>query len=317
MKKFLHNKNLLAFIGFCIFSYIFYVRVIIERLPKNFTSTNNPMLILLSLSMAILFSILLTVKIYVYLKQKNLIKNKKEKKDNKLKQIWYYIIEKPMNLATNFKTVFDESLFEFDNIIKNIIPSSGNIIEYIGRLLLKIEKFPRRLFLLRFFILLLIPSIFVIEIIFFNRLNTFYKLFILILIPVIIDYFVFSLRIWYKNQVKGLNTCISIELLDYIDQVITPSVFTVFYCSTNDDPINYNIRYLPQYEETRKANNLPIQEGLVEIRTFLILVSDILFYLLYYDKKMSEYKESIYPIIIIGLYALGWIYLFCYLCLFV
>jgi hypothetical protein len=84
------------------------------------------------------------------------------------------------------------------------------------------------------------------------------------LIPIILNYITYSLTIWQQDQLDGLNECVTIELDDYIDKTVTPSVFAAFYCMTDDDPVNITVHYIPSYKAYRKSKNMPIESGLID-----------------------------------------------------
>jgi hypothetical protein len=304
MKKYLlNNKYILIFIGLSIIFYIFYIRIILKRIPKDFTIPKT-IYLMLSFFMSIFFIILLIIKVYRYYRL-----HYPKTNVNNTNRILNFIILRIKDYVTSISTIIFKSLYQVDFIIRDIIPFSGNIVEYTGRLLLKVEKIPRKFLKLKHFISLIVSVIFVIEIIVYKQLDIFYKVLILMLIPLAINYIIYSVKIWVHDQLDSLNDCITVELDDYIDKIITPSDFAIFYCITDDDPVNISVHYVPSYEEYRKSQGMPIQEGLIEIGTFLFFVSDLLFYITLYDKKISLYNETVYPIIPTTLYAIGWLYI--------
>jgi hypothetical protein len=312
MKKFGQNKYILIFIGFILVSYIFYVRIILVRLPKDFTY-NKELYLLLTLLMSIFFSILLVIKIYKYVNQDKLLKTLEEVTHNKF-TLWFYIKEKYINVLIYIKTFIESSLFQLDNTLIKTLPFSGNIVEYIARLLLKFDRYSKKLRFFKHIVSILIALIFIFEITLFLRLNIFYKILMLLLIPLIINYIIYSNRYWYQYQINGMNEIITVELTDFVEEtIVTPSAFATYFCMSDlKDDINFNIRYKTHVEEDRRSQGLPIKENLVRTGNYLLFLSNVLFYLLYYDNNIESYNKTIYSIVPTILYTIGWVYIFIY-----
>lgn len=110
-------------------------------------------------------------------------------------------IKEKIHALISIKTIIDESLFQLNNVFQNM-PYSGNIVEYTARFLLKIEYCPVKLLKIVFLIRNIVPIIFVLEIVLYNRL-TFYKQLILLLIPLIINVIIYNIRIGTNIKLKA------------------------------------------------------------------------------------------------------------------
>jgi hypothetical protein len=312
MMKSLINKYILIFIGSFIVIYFLYIRIILERVPKDFTKLSLKIYLAVSLCMSVFFTILLILSIYRYLKS-SLITKKSHIENN----IFYKYYSKNKDLLSSIIQLITKSLITFDSYLKYSIPFSGNTIEYIGRFLITTQLSSEIINKIIIFIRLVIAVTFIIELVFYKKIDLFYKLLILLVIPLIHTYIIYSLKLWIDDQVKSIDYVLEFEMLNYNNKIVPFTVLVEFYCHENyydgeDIRIKFIFKkkYLEYWQTTGK--NIKYEKNYAIV--FSYLVCQIAFHLFCYDRYLEKSKlNSIFSIITLSIYSISWIYISFYL----
>lgn len=208
-------NKFLSILGSFIVTFIIYNRLFKLRIPRELSHTDNLYVICLNIEILIISSTLLFANLYLYYKY--FTGNTEQKPVHpiiqKLQQL-YNNPKNPIHLWTN-------SLIAFDMMIKNQIPFYDEHKDYlmvfftfIGKLFCKHSK--TSIFCL-LFIIILVQSIvltsFFIDVIFFHKFYYFYKILWLLLIPVIISYLLYSLKIFVNTNLESLEEILCLKII--------------------------------------------------------------------------------------------------------
>lgn len=181
-KNFLYYIYLLT--GFFVFFYIFYIRLIVIRLPKNldfFVPTTNWVFI---------FIVIIWIVICIFIIYKNL-------------QLYFEKEKKSMfsDIITKMSIFLDKSIYESFNLLAGLHPEPYDLIAKFAKIFYKIMcKFPLEILIwISGFVRLLVVCLFLFDIFYFFKFNFFYKSLILLVLPLIIKIIIYILREFSTN----------------------------------------------------------------------------------------------------------------------
>jgi hypothetical protein len=309
--KYSLNKFLLIIIGFSIVTYIIYIRVILERMPRDFTQVDPRTYFIFTISMLLLFSFSLIFTIIVYLK---LFSTREE--SSVTDTIVYKCYIKTKHILISLIQLITTSLIAFDLFWKDLIPFSGNISEYIGRFLIKVRLSFEIISKVCIVIKLVIAITFVIELVFYKKLDYFYKELILLIIPLLHSYIVYTIRQWVKDQIECTPYLLEFELLDF-NRIVPFETLVKFYCHCSyDDDFDLRVKFIfnKNYIEHWRISGKHVEEEKTFHMNFCYLICRIAYHLFCYDKYLEKaLNNNIYTIMILSIYSVGWLYISIYL----
>lgn len=255
--------------GFIIISYIFYIRLILVRLPKELFlklngNINLNLLFIIFIGIAISISIIV-INLYLLLN----------------KQVNQSFIS---NILSKIQEYFHRALFEVYNLIINLIPHSLDKIPLIVKNFYNIfgnraeEIFVFVVYSIRFIIVIS----FLVDILVFFRFNYFYKALMLLLIPICVNILFFMLTDYSKN-LEELQSCLIIK--DGGMDKDTKMLITEY--SLTDENKGLNLKYL------------------VEQYKLCLALSQ---YLIYYNMVL-RYVSIRCNLLIYCLYLFGWLFI--------
>lgn len=293
-------NKLYILLGAFIVCYILFIRLIWKRLPKELSTDLPEYLMLFYLLIISMFIVLIIINIF-HLFNKTIHPNKG------LKIISQFI---------------QECLYTFDEYIKNkdytyfslgsLLQSFCSVYVYcVNR-----NSFKKHRYLLVLFDILpkvIMASVFLFEIIFMHKINYFYKLSGLLLLPLVFNYVIYTLKDFCTRNLEIFDTILCItdindNIVDMKDYCRQKCYFyltrgnrgsTVFFARLSKTFINENVT--KSYDEKATLYHF------MEVLDVFIQVKEQLF-VLYYIKERWLYINIFINIIIYLLYIISWAY---------
>lgn len=273
MKQILKNLYYLL-LPLIYIGYLIYIRIILKRMPKDiavFTSSIKIVFITFII-------VCLLIRLYLLLKHDNLIKQKESNNRYvlKIKQIILKITEH----LTEVRSMFIRIIANYNKNYRKIV--LGWIQYYylytpskkITILVFSFEMLPKIVVLVAFLT----------DIIFFKRLDYFYKSLVLLLLPVIPSFITAIIQDFYDTNIRGM-----IRLLD-------------------SKPIEGT-----EYHEFCFYNEDTVPDFIVNLNEFLVAHLCPVFYVPYINAWINDIRNDFYfnklNILICILYILGWGYI--------
>ncbi len=181
--------KLYIILGLFIFVFMFYNRLLYVRIPKELNE--DLIFIQILLYSFVTFSTFLLLLNNTYKLYKKVYKLT-DKEPSKLMQIFIKFIKHPRNPLN----IWINSLTHLDAFIKNNMPIynstttySDFIIQRIAQVLINYKKYSLKgLLYLQLICQTIVCTLFIIDIIYYNKFDYFYKMLWLLLIPILISY---------------------------------------------------------------------------------------------------------------------------------
>lgn len=258
------------FLGFSIIFYVFYIRVIVERLPKElyiYDAENN---IKLRLLVIIILGIIIAI---IQIISNIILLLHCARAEGKLKKI-----------LNSVGTILDDALFETYNLLVNQIPNSYDKLSFISKKFYNIFYNISEIFfiIIEYAIRSLILICFLIDVFVFFRLEFMYKALYLLLISMLIKIFFYMLKDIASNLgILEKDLIITNKGID--EATVLPRTSYRFKDINETADLNYHI---DQY----------------------ILCSKLSGYLENY-KKYRQFLQPYFTLIIYSCYLLGWCYI--------
>lgn len=208
------KKQLFICIGLIFLFYLFYIRILYKHLPKELNYNLN---LIAKITFVYLFSIMILLFI-ITIRKYCITYNYYKPREIKETMFLYSSVKKILNF---FVSLWYNSLLAIHKIIiTNINYTYINklnlyIITHIGfeniyKLKLIFNFLPRFLFL----------TIFIIEVLFFNKLDFLYKISFILIIPMLLQYFIFMLKDISLDGILELDNYIIIQNVNN-DEIIS------------------------------------------------------------------------------------------------
>jgi len=305
-KIFQSNKYFIySILGFLILSYYFYVRILIKKLPKNLINELPQSIKLTFLLLFISCSCLCLLNVYKYLINHDYYKPKKN------------IVVQKM-LLSNFihpfimlRNIWDNSLYAIHYYVIKKLPRMVNIFKYLGNMIHSKVPFGHLHSLNYIFNLLpklLVLTFFLTDVFIFHSLNYFYKTSILLLIPLLFNYSLFSILDVYLDCIHDFDNAVIITDKETKKSISGETYMYHYFKNPQMDFALYTYTFTKSFlEKFKDEQNVDYAATLedfmidfnvcVQIRKF---TSSIEMRQLFYGPK--------YNIILYFLYAVGWGY---------
>jgi hypothetical protein len=195
--------------GFIIILFILWNYLIRVRLPKDITSSIP--------SNYILFYYILMFLTFMYLTLKIIIE-------------FYVGSPQHLKIIKYLNEVKENSLLEADNFIRNKIE---NLLAFQQKLFLYFYEhllFVQYVYV--FFMLvpkIIVVSLFLVDVLYLNMINYFYKALPLLLLPLITRYIIFDFQRLYDKQCTLISECINIHSYDTGDEIYAELISLKYY----------------------------------------------------------------------------------------
>ena len=281
------------FTGFVITLYIIYIRLILVRLPRDLyvdISLVTFGIYLWILSIFVILFIYTIYKIFFY-----------KEKPNRIDYLRYI---RPI------LTFWNNSLESLDNYIKSLFENQWDFTVAVGLYCYRkfFKKVVIELAIIFFCILpkLIVVFAFLIDVLLYQRFNYFYKASILLIIPLIFNYIMYS--IFYLAETNIIQLGEDIQLVDSQGNILLPIYVTMDLIRGKKD-FNHDFEltqlYLSKYPEDSQDISFYNLKRLVKIYADLHKIYDFGFDVKYRKEYMLRYIN----IIMYGLYSIGWGYI--------
>lgn len=300
------------FLGLSVVFFIIYGRIIFVRLPRNIFPVENEFFVFSYIICAVSILLLLILNIRLYVRKKF--------PNNNIKTSWF---QEALKHPWNPLTWISRSLLELDIYIKNEAPAYDEYCSYLDKGLLSIGTFLLKkkqtaiytLFGLKIGIELYVSFIFLMDVIYFNKFNFFYKNIWLLIIPPIISYILYSIKVLVNVNLESLNEVLELRILPSTDipeiliKDLLPEISVYqryfIYKSGSEDIICYNAL------KKEFAKDMPEN---VQVNTLTYCV-DFLTELFKLYEFIEEYElikikyEIMLNIVKYVIYFVGWVYI--------
>lgn len=311
------NKFLL-FSGVIILSAILYNRLFRIRLPRNInTFIDSPYYILYIIILIGFIIMLCSTVLQLYMFLLNI---------DKKSSIFISKIKLIVDHKYNPITIISKSLILLDAFIKNLSPNYNDIYSYIDIVIIKIARFLLEtntkiiytLFILRITPQLIVCFCFIRDILFHQEFNSFYKSLIVLILPLLLQYIQYSIKMLVDTNLEDLDDSLDIRILpshQYTKETSFEDYQRISIYDWRD------ICLSPEKEDYICYNNLS-QKTLDEINNDTLIGKHILgkgvsfmstlFELYNYSYKFDEYKfiiETPINITKYTIYIIGWSYI--------
>lgn len=309
-------------IGLLFLLFILYNRLWRERLPKFFSDIANSYYYFLYIIIIISFTITLITTLYqIYIKFRKIYRE-----PNYIIKKINIIIEHPYNPYN----IISKSIIVLDAFIKNNTPFYDDSYSYSDIIIMKCAsilfstKIKTILFILflRLAPQLIVCNCFFIDIIYHEKFLYFYKSLKLLIIPLILQYILYSIENFINTNLQGLNDILvirklplqlyskNVSLEDYDIISIYEKRDLLLSFESNKYIFNNNLS-----NETIASFNGDLQSAQVSLERAI----DIMHNLFYLNKGLlifKEYKfliEAPFKIVSYIIYIIGWLYILNYI----
>lgn len=312
MKIFQINKyQILLYSGFLIIGYIFFIRVLLKRLPRELTSEVSYTTKIIFFYLSALFIYLFFTNFYKYLTYNNYYTPKNPRNfDAILKNPIVYKI-------TNIFTFLSNSLYAVHFYLIENFPSMLIIFKCLGKFIYEKIPFKHLNYLNLFFIILpktIVLISFMIDVFNYHIIYYFYKTSILLLIPLIFNYLRFAIEETYLESVREFNKVVIIKDKE-TQKAILAETYTLHYCKNPDfDLEKYTYSFTNGFKEKYEDSNVDYAATLEDfIVDFNICVQIIKFMIIGIQIQQNFYGPKYYMILYF-FYVISWAFVLYLIC---
>lgn len=306
-------NKILPFLGIIFISLIFYKRLFQIRLPRNILEINEMYFLFLYM---LLFFIQIVIIILLFYSIHKSISNKEKKSSTSFLKI-KALYESPLNPLN----MWLNSLVALDVLIKNNIPLFDNKHTYFEIILFKVglfcNKYKKQISLIILGLIICSQSIvllcLIIDVFVKHTFFFFYKSLVLLLIPLILKYFIYSIKTLIDVNFNFLDNFLVIDIIkksDYRNDTSPKDFVTVtsaewyFICNYADD------EYLAfNYLNKNIINNYSQDETLQVLNSCLKSLNDLFSLQSFIDQNdLSKNYLMVFNITKAIIYATCWFF---------
>ena len=266
------KKQIFICIGLSFLLYLFYIRVLSKHLPKELNYNLN---IIAKITFVYLFSIM--IFLFITTIRKYCITYKYYQPREIKESLYIYSIIK--KIIEKFFILYNKSLLAIHKIIMTYIN-----YDYINKLTLYIithigfKHIYKFKLIFNFLPRILFLTIFIIEVLFFNRLDFLYKISFILLIPMLLQYFIFMLKDISIDGILELDNYIIIQHINKKDIISSYNYFKLYSRNLIRDNDTDLTEYKFSLTENYLNNNPKINEKATLIK-FMQIYRDYMYLL--------------------------------------
>jgi hypothetical protein len=214
-------------------------------------------------------------------------------------------------------SLWNDSLISFDNLIKENIQNSGEILQKYGLLFIKIFKYKYGYLMpicFEFLPKLLVIVCFLIDIVIYHKFNYFYKVSVLLIIPLIHTYILYSFESFCEiNLIDFDHTVKIVELTSNKQITIIDYMFEKARNISDIDKYKYGFGLTDVWLEKHKHHTTNTLNS--TLLRYIHVIHDVFLNILLHIYNIKNYKEAYKPyynLFLYILYLIGWGYIICF-----